>query len=141
MSHSYRLTTVGQCGSEGRVSRQSGLRRRRKEAITNGVRIADIHMVAIDSGSTVVATDNCVTTTIDGEIVLLNNETGRYQGLSGAGPDIWDRIQEPTVPTEIVSALVEEYDVDRDRAANDVDRFLETLAAEQLIKVDASPTP
>ena len=98
-------------------------------------------MVAIDSGSTIVATDNCVTTTIDGEIVLLNNETGRYQGLSGAGPDIWDRIQEPTVPTEIVSALVEEYDVDRDRAANDVDRFLETLAAEQLIKVDASPTP
>jgi len=98
-------------------------------------------MVAIDSGSTVVATDSCVTTTIDGEIVLLNHETGRYQGLSGAGPDIWDRIQEPTEPTEIVSALVEEYDVDRDRAANDVDRFLETLAAEQLIKVDASPTP
>jgi hypothetical protein len=98
-------------------------------------------MVAIDSGSTVVATDNCVTTTIDGEIVLLNNETGRYQGLSGTGPDIWGRIQEPTEPTEIVSALVEEYDVDRDRAANDVERFLETLAAEQLIKIDASPTP
>jgi hypothetical protein len=98
-------------------------------------------MVAIDSGSTVVATDNCVTTTIDGEIVLLNNETGRYQGLSGVGPDIWDRIQEPTEPATIVSALVEEYDVDRDRATNDVERFLETLAAEQLINVDTSPTP
>ncbi|EMA23089.1 PqqD family peptide modification chaperone [Haloarcula amylolytica] len=98
-------------------------------------------MVAIDSGSAVVATDNCVTTTIDGEIVLLNNETGRYQGLSGVGPDIWDRIQEPTEPAAIVSTLVEVYDVSRDRVANDVERFLETLAAEQLIKVDASPTP
>lgn len=97
-------------------------------------------MVAIDSGSTVVATDDCVTTTIDGELVLLNNETGRYQGLLGVGPDIWDRIQEPTVPADIVSALVEEYDVDRDRAADDVERFLETLAAEQLIEVDASQT-
>jgi len=98
-------------------------------------------MVAIDSGSSVVATDDCVTTTIDGEIVLLNNETGRYQGLAGTAPDIWDQIQEPTEPVEIISTLVEEYDVDRDRAANDVERFLETLAAEQLIEVDASPTP
>ena len=98
-------------------------------------------MVAIDSGSTVVATDNCVTTTIDGEIVLLNNETGRYQGLSGVGPDIWDRIQEPTEPADIVSALVGEYDVDRDQAATDVEQFLEALAAEQLINVDTSPVP
>ncbi|EMA07069.1 Coenzyme PQQ synthesis protein D (PqqD) [Haloarcula vallismortis] len=97
-------------------------------------------MVAIDSGSAVVATDDCVTTTIDGEVVLLNNKTGRYQGLLGAGPDIWDLIQEPTEPADIVSALVEEYDIDRDRAANDVEQFLETLAAEQLINVDASPT-
>ncbi|WP_225307724.1 PqqD family peptide modification chaperone [Haloarcula sp. CBA1129] len=103
--------------------------------------IADICMVAIDSGSAVVATDDCVTTTIDGEVVLLNNKTGRYQGLLGAGPDIWDRIQEPTEPADIVSALVEEYDVDSDRAATDVKRFLDTLAAEQLIKVDASSTP
>ncbi|RLM42206.1 PqqD family protein [Haloarcula sp. Atlit-47R] len=98
-------------------------------------------MVAIDSGSTVVATDDCVTTTIDGEIVLLNNETGQYQGLTGVGPDIWDRVQEPTEPADIVSALVREYDIDRDRAVNDVERFLETLAAEQLIKIDESPTP
>ncbi|AAV45633.1 unknown [Haloarcula marismortui ATCC 43049] len=98
-------------------------------------------MVAIDFESAVVATDDCVTTTIDGEIVLLNNETGRYQGLSGVGPDIWERIQEPTEPVDIVSALVGEYDVERDRVANDVERFLKTLAAEQLIKVDASPIP
>jgi hypothetical protein len=98
-------------------------------------------MVAIDSGSAVVATDDCVTTTIDGEIVLLNNETGRYQGLSGVGPDIWERIQEPTEPADIVSALVGKYNIDRDRAANDVKRFLETLAAEQLIEVDVRPTP
>ncbi|MFB6224302.1 MAG: PqqD family peptide modification chaperone [Haloarcula sp.] len=98
-------------------------------------------MVTIDSGTTVVATDNCVATTIDSDVVLLNNETGLYQSLSGVGPDIWDRIQEPTEPAEIVSELVTEYDVEREQCMSDVESFLETLAAERLIEVDANTTP
>lgn len=94
-------------------------------------------MVTVAADATVVATDDCVATTVDDEVIVLNGETGRYQGLTGVGPDIWRLIQEPTEPDEIVSALVAEYDVDRARCARDVLDFLETLAAARLVEVDA----
>lgn len=96
-------------------------------------------MAAIDTETTVVATDDCVATTIDGDVVVLNNETGMYQGFSGVGTDIWNLIQEPKQASQVVSELVAAYDVDRAQAAADVEQFLETLAAEHLIEVDANP--
>lgn len=95
-------------------------------------------MVTVDSDTIVVATDDCVATTVDDEVIVLNSETGQYQGLTGVGPDIWRLVQEPTEFDEIVSALVVEYDVDRARCASDVADFLETLATAHLVEVDAN---
>jgi len=94
-------------------------------------------MVTVDTDTTVVAADDCVATTVDDEVIVLNGETGMYQGLSGVGPDIWRLVQEPTEFDEIVSALVGTYDVDRARCASDVSDFLETLAAARLVEIDA----
>ncbi|MBV0900761.1 PqqD family protein [Haloarcula salina] len=95
-------------------------------------------MVTIETGTTVVATDDCVATAVDDEVIVLNSETGMYQGLTGVGPDIWRLVQEPTEFDEIVSALVAEYDVDRARCASDVSDFLETLATSRLVETDAN---
>jgi len=93
-------------------------------------------MAAIEPETTVVAAETHVSTTVDGETVLLNNETGMYQGLNGVGPRIWELVQEPTTVETIVETLSAEYDVDSQRCERDVRAFLQELAAEQLVETD-----
>ena len=93
-------------------------------------------MTAIEPDTTVVAAETHVSTTVDGETVLLNNETGTYQGLSGVGPRIWELVQEPTTVETVVETLSTEYDVDSKRCERDVCAFLQELAAEQLVEID-----
>lgn len=94
-------------------------------------------MSAIAPDTRVVTKSEHVTTEVDGELVVLNNEAGTYQGLHGIGPDIWAMLREPTTVREIVDTVATEYDVDRERCEQDVREFLETLVDEQLVEVDA----
>lgn len=93
-------------------------------------------MAAIESDTTVVAAETHVSTTVDGETVLLNNETGTYQGLTGVGPRIWELVQEPTTVETVVETLSTEYDVDSQQCEHDVRAFLRELSAEQLVEID-----
>lgn len=96
-------------------------------------------MTAIETDTTVVARDEHVATTVDGETVLLNNETGTYQGLHGVGTRIWAEIQEPTTVEEVVETVATEYDVSLQRCERDVREFLGELAVEGLVEIDEFP--
>ncbi|GMU55929.1 MAG: hypothetical protein AMXMBFR33_50750 [Candidatus Xenobia bacterium] len=47
--------------------------------------------------------------------------------LSGSAPALWLLLQEPRSAEELVAHLQSEYEVDRERAGQDVERFLERL--------------
>lgn len=96
-------------------------------------------MTEVETDATVVATDNHVATTVDGETVLLNHEQGTYQGLSGVGPRVWELVQEPTSVGTVVETIATEYDVDADRCERDVCEFIGELAAESLVEIDDRP--
>lgn len=96
-------------------------------------------MSRVEPDTLVVATDHPVTTTVEGEVILLNTETGIYQGLDGVAPHIWNLIQEPATIESVVEALVAEYDVDAQRCERDVIEFIETIAAENLVEIDVDP--
>lgn len=98
-------------------------------------------MPALETDTTVVARDDHVATTLDGETVLLNNETGTYQGLRGVGPEVWAAIQEPTTVEAVVETIATNYDVDASRCERDVRDFLQELADHQLVEIDAETTP
>jgi hypothetical protein len=98
-------------------------------------------MTHVSLASTVTTTDHVTATTIDDEVVLLNDDTGLYQGLQGVGPRIWELIQEPTTVEAVADTIATEYDVDRDRCEQDVLDFVETLADENLVEFDDRPTP
>jgi hypothetical protein len=98
-------------------------------------------MTAIEASTTVVARDNHVSTTVEGETILLNKEAGTYQGLSGVGPRVWELIQEPTTVGTLVETVSAEYDVESRRCERDVREFLRQLAAEQLVEIDAPSAP
>lgn len=96
-------------------------------------------MRSIGTDTTVVAKDSHVATTVDGETVLLNDETGAYQGLAGVGSRIWELVQEPTTVGDVVETITAEYDVDEGRCERDVRGFVGELAAERLVEVDDRP--
>lgn len=47
--------------------------------------------------------------------------------LSGIGSDIWDMLEEDISREELLEKILAEYDVGREQAAEDMDRFLNTL--------------
>lgn len=96
-------------------------------------------MPRIETDTVVTAADHPVTTTVEGELVLLNTETGMYQGIDGVGPRIWELIQEPTAVETVVETLVAEYDVDEVQCERDVIEFVETMVAEDLIQINVRP--
>ncbi len=60
---------------------------------------------------------------VHGMIAL--NETGAF---------IWERLEKDCTEDEIVAALLDEYEVDRETAADAVSRFKEKLAAEGVLE-------
>lgn len=97
-------------------------------------------MPSIEPDSVVVARDDHVATTVDGEVILLNKETGTYQGLEGVGPEVWEAIQEPTSVESVAETIAAEYDVSPGRCERDVREFVEALAAEGLARIDEEGT-
>lgn len=92
--------------------------------------------MSVDTTTTVTASDHPTTTTVDGELVLLNTETGTYQGLTGVGPRVWELLQEPTTVQYLADTIAEEYDVADASCEEDILEFVRTMVDEKLVEVD-----
>ena len=73
------------------------------------------------------------------EVVILSNQTSRYLGLDGVGARVWELIAEPKSITEILDTLGNEYDVNEDKLASDVQGFIYELHEKQLIQIEGTP--
>src|SRR5216683_2372711 len=67
---------------------------------------------------------------VDGEIVMMSIEHGRYFGLDDIGSDIWKRIETPCSFGELIDRLMADYDADRATITADVRALLERMAAQ-----------
>lgn len=76
------------------------------------------------------------TTDLNGEIVMMDLEKGRYFSLNGVGSRIWEIIEEPIGINKIVDCLLEEYDVNRNECEENVLEFLGKLDDANIICVD-----
>ena len=90
-------------------------------------------MLADDS--TVVVAQDQVACELEGEAIILNSQSGIYYGLSAVGLRIWSLLQQPNRVAAIRTRLVEEYDVDQGRCAQDLSVLLEDMAGSGLIEV------
>ena len=70
---------------------------------------------------------------IQGEIVLLDPEKGKYFGLNSTGASFWDKVDGSKTVNEIVSLMAEEYDVQRDVLAVDVEELVRVLVENGLL--------
>jgi len=70
---------------------------------------------------------------IAGEVIILSAKDSMLHSLDEVGSVIWDLLKEPRTAEEIVSALLDQYQVDRATLEKDVLEFLNTLLERKLI--------
>jgi hypothetical protein len=84
--------------------------------------------------SRVVLSDEQVHTSLGDEAVILGLADGVYYGLDAVGARVWSLLVAPRRVSEIVDAVTEEFDVDRQRCEHDVLALLGELAEHRLIR-------
>lgn len=70
---------------------------------------------------------------IDDETVVLALDTSAYLGLNRTATALWPEIADGTTREALISRLLDEFDVDRDRAVADVDAFISTCRTHRLL--------
>ncbi len=73
---------------------------------------------------------------LDGEAVLLDLASGTYFGLDAVGTRIWELLDQRQPLAAILDAILDEYDVEEQRARADLFELVEGLLAKGLIRTD-----
>jgi hypothetical protein len=71
---------------------------------------------------------------LDGEAVLLATDSGKYFGLNEVGTRMWSLFRLHGEIEAVCRALLAEYDVAEAQLWEDLERFVEVLAARGLVK-------
>jgi hypothetical protein len=72
---------------------------------------------------------------VDGEVVMMSIEQGRYFGLDDIGSDIWHRIEPPCSFAELIDGLVADYDADRATITADVQTLLGRMVEQDVVRL------
>lgn len=84
----------------------------------------------------IINTTKIVHETIDGEVIIINFDTGNYYSLNAVGKDIWSCLEKnfdlPGISVEITGR----YKGDNEEIKRDLHQFLNGLAEEELIILD-----
>jgi hypothetical protein len=76
-----------------------------------------------------------LTAEVDGEIVMMSIEQGRYFGLDDIGSDIWKRIEPPCSFAALIDGLAADYEADRASIAADVQALLDRMAEQDVVRL------
>lgn len=74
-----------------------------------------------------------ITSEADGEIVMMNIETGQYHSINEVGSDIWKMLESPIKLSDICKNLLADYDIDEKTCEDEVLKFVEHLSNEGLL--------
>jgi hypothetical protein len=72
---------------------------------------------------------------MDGEIVMMSIQNGKYYNLGTVGGLIWNKIIDPITFGELINDLTSEYDIEKKECENQVISFLDLLYKEKLISL------
>ncbi|MGM0493382.1 MAG: PqqD family protein [Armatimonadota bacterium] len=93
-------------------------------------------MMGISAATTPRLASHAVTHTIEGTAALLNVNSGIYYTIDGAGIILVEMCDGEATLTEIAQAVCAEYDVEEERALEDLIELTEALLDEGLIVTD-----
>jgi hypothetical protein len=70
---------------------------------------------------------------IDGEVLALGHASSTYFSTSGSGALLWMSLADGASREQLIELIAGSFDVDRERAATDIDAFLAVLADKGLL--------
>lgn len=91
----------------------------------------------ITASTTIVPRDSALATTIDGEAVVLETESGTYYGLNEVATFVWDELDEPRSIESLRDAILEEYEVDPEQCERDLQEVVDKMASNGLVDVES----
>ena len=88
----------------------------------------------IDRDSVVLRCKDMPFAEVEGEVLILNAEAGRYHGLNNIASDIWRRLEKPVRVADLCASLTEDYKGDAAVIERDVLDFLHQLVARGVVR-------
>ena len=90
---------------------------------------------SIDPATLLSRPANLAVSEIDGEMVILNLDSGHFFQLNQVGSRIWEALETPLTMVELCRAMVQRFDVDPDTCRRDCEAFVDALSAHALVTV------
>lgn len=89
----------------------------------------------LDRGARVRRCGDLLSADVDGEMVMMDVETGVYFGLDAIGTDIWKRLEAPVTVADLTADLVGDYDAAPETIERDVLALLTDMKTRGLVEV------
>ncbi|MFN8579069.1 MAG: lasso peptide biosynthesis PqqD family chaperone [Candidatus Sericytochromatia bacterium] len=93
-------------------------------------------MANISLSSNIIKNDSLVASELDDGLVMMSLENSSYYGLDPIGKRVWEILEEKTSVENLISKLIEEYDISKDECQKDILELLNSFAKENLIIVE-----
>lgn len=77
--------------------------------------------------------DICFATEIEDDLIILNSDTGKYLELNSSAKFIWKLIENGKNYSEILTSLLDEFEVSREEAQLALDDLLSNIKKQDLI--------
>jgi hypothetical protein len=84
--------------------------------------------------------DDVIFRILGDEAVILNLASGVYFGLDTVGTRMWQLMSEHGTTDKVIEAMLEEYEVEKTKLSEDLDRLIQQLSEKGLVKSDAAET-
>ena len=75
-------------------------------------------------------------TDMDGETVMMDIDMGKYYGFNDVGSRIWEIISQPIVASEIITILLNEFNIGKDSCTSAVLLFLNRLIEDGIVEIE-----
>lgn len=76
-----------------------------------------------------------LTAEVNGEIVMMSIERGRYFGLNDIASDIWKRIEPPCSFATLIDGLAADYEANRASIITDVQALLDRMVEHDVVRL------
>lgn len=90
--------------------------------------------MAFDPSAPLVRSSDIIASEVDGELVLISIQDGKYFGLDPVGSEIWRLLEEPHSTTALIETLKGQFDGDAAEIEADALTFIEELASHALLR-------
>ena len=92
---------------------------------------------AVGLSSVVVQNREPLSADLDGGVLLMSAEQGRFFGLDAVGGEVWRRLEAPALVADLCAGLAADYDGPPDAITQDVLALLGRMAERGLIEIVA----